>query len=298
MACSIAWAMVSPARPEPAPFTLPLVSLSDRFDSARTRFASATSREAREQSRARVLSGPNERAKPSGRSTSGIVSPLVSRFAATGTTRERPATPTCSPKRRAASRAWLSARAASAVSRSSFGASSRMAVTLARFRHTAVSTGSSRNWRAYLARYFFRVLASRSSRRSRRFASRHESRSGCTSGADSSAVSCSVVVRHSVCRGSSASTPRTTSSAFKAASMRGSIAAISASRWASSVQRLPAMTAGEPAAAIRSRTSVRRASSAASGETVALGESIRSIASRRWPSTRATVERSRPAASS
>ena len=297
-AWAIASAIVRPARPPPAPFTLPLVSSSDRLASATARLASTSSAEARLQSRARDLSGPNESAKPSGRSTSGTLAPSTSRLAAIGTTRDRPATPTCSPNRRAASRAWLSARAASAASRSSFGASSSTAATAARFFQTADSAGSSRSWRASFARSFFRVLAVRSNRRSRRLASRQASRSACTSGTDSSAESSSDVRRHSACSGSRASTPRTTSSALSAASIRGSMPAISASRCESSIQSPPAARAGAPAAAIRSSVSVRRASSAASGDTVGSAESSRRMASWRWPSTRATVERSRPAASS
>ena len=46
----------------------------------------------------------------------------------TGTSRDSPAMPTCSPNRRAASLAWLSARATSAASRSSRGSSSARAV--------------------------------------------------------------------------------------------------------------------------------------------------------------------------
>ena len=256
VACSIASASVRPANAEPASFTEPRVSTSDRFASARARLAAATSREPRLHSRARDLSGPKESAKPSGRSTSGIVALSSSRLAAIGTTRDRPAMPTCSPNRRAASRACDSARTTSAESRSSRGASSISPAMSVRFRQTADSVGRRRSWRASLPRSFFRFLAILANRRSRRFASRQESRSACTSGTASSAESLSAVRRHSEWSGSSASTPRTPSSARRATAIRGSIATSSASRWASSDHSAPAASAGALAVASRSSTSV------------------------------------------
>ncbi|NBW86727.1 MAG: DUF554 domain-containing protein [Planctomycetia bacterium] len=161
-ACSIAAVIVIPPRPSPAVFTVPLVSWRARLASSRPRFAAATSREAAAQSRARARSGPNEWANPSGRSTSGSGAPSPSWGTAMGTTRDRPATPTCSPKRRAASRACDSARARSASSRSNRGCSSQSVVSAARLRHTADSAGSSASARASFARSRFRLPARRS----------------------------------------------------------------------------------------------------------------------------------------
>ena len=223
-ACAIASAMVTPPRAAPAPLMEPFDSASERRTSASPRFASVTLREAREQSRARARSGPNDWANPSGSSTSGSDASDPSSTAATGTTRDRPAMPTCSPNRRAASRAWASARETSACSRSSRGSSSQSAATTVRFFQTADSAGSSFNWRASFARRFFRLRASRSSFRSLRRPLRQASRSGCTSGAASSAASFSAVARQAACRPSRGSTPRTTSSTCTASATRSSMA--------------------------------------------------------------------------
>ena len=229
LASSIASEIVRPLRSGPAPLTSPWVSSRALLASATNRRAASTSWVAEAHSRARARSGPNDRAKPSGKSTADGAFSSPSAARSSGTKRARPALPTCSPKRRAAKWACDCERETSDTSRSSRGISSQRPVIAARFFQMIDSTGTAASSRASRLRVRLRLRDSALHRRRRRWARFQALRSSWTSGPDISAASRSAASRRLIDNGSRCITPRTTASLCSAVAMAACNAAISPS---------------------------------------------------------------------